>query len=76
MNNQRVTQTARILNHLESFGSITSLDAMREYGIMRLASRICDLRQAGYNITSEREQSKNRLGESVHYVRYRLKRDA
>ena len=46
MNNQRVTQTARILNHLESFGSITSLDAMREYGIMRLASRICDLRQA------------------------------
>lgn len=43
---------------------------------MRLASRICDLRQAGYSITSEREQSKNKLGESVHYVRYRLERDA
>lgn len=39
------------MRHLRDYGSITPLDAMREYGIMRLASRISDLRKGGVNIT-------------------------
>ncbi len=35
-----MTQCQRILRHLKDYGSITSVEAMREYGIMRLASRI------------------------------------
>ena len=33
----KITQCERILRHLNDFGSITSLEAMQDYGIMRLA---------------------------------------
>ena len=68
----KVTQCERILRHLKDYGSITSLEAVTEYGIMRLASRINDLKNRGYHIISETKTSKNRYGESVHYSVYRL----
>mgnify|MGYP004671035539 CR=1 FL=1 len=46
-------QTEKIARHLETYGSITSLEAMQEYGIMRLASRISDLKRAGIPIKTE-----------------------
>ena len=42
-----MTQCDRILRHLEDAGSITQAEAMSEYGIMRLAARIADLRGRG-----------------------------
>jgi hypothetical protein len=57
---------------LEDFGSITSLEAMSEYGIMRLASRIADLKGQGYPIVSERVTGKNRYEETTSYSVYRL----
>ena len=42
-----MTQNERILRHLNEQGSITQLEAMKEYGIMRLASRISDLKRKG-----------------------------
>ncbi len=68
----KLTQCERVLRHLEDFGSITSLEAMTEYGIMRLASRITDLKGQGYDIVSERGSSKNRYGETTSYSVYRL----
>lgn len=68
-----MTQAERIIRHLNDYGSITSLEAMKEYGIMRLASRISDLKDDGYEIVSERETAKNRYGEKVSYARYRFK---
>lgn len=68
----KITQNDRILRHLKDHGSITSLEAMQEYGIMRLASRINDLKCMGYNIISETITSKNRYNESVHFSEYRL----
>ena len=68
----KLTQCERILRHLEDFGSITSLEAMSEYGIMRLASRINDLKGMGYPILSERASSKNRYNETTSYSVYRL----
>ena len=65
-----MTQEERILRHLNDYGSITSLEAMQEYGIMRLASRVSDLRAAGYNITKTMETGKNRYNEPTHYARY------
>ena len=35
-----MNQTERILRHLQTFGAITSLEAIQDYGILRLASRI------------------------------------
>ena len=67
-----MTQKDRILRHLRDYGSITSLEAMTEYGIMRLASRINDLKKRGYNICSVMEAGKNRYGEPTVYARYSL----
>ena len=69
-----MTQQERILRHIADYGSISSREAMEEYGIMRLASRVNDLRHAGHPIVREMESSKNRYGESVTYARYRLER--
>lgn len=68
----KMTQCDRIVRHMRDYGSITSLEAMREYGIMRLASRISDLRKRGYDIDVIMESSKNRYGESTSYARYSL----
>lgn len=67
-----MTQSERIVRHLRDYGSITSMEAMREYGIMRLASRISDLKKAGIPIRAEMVNGKNRYGEATSYARYYL----
>ena len=67
-----ITQCERILRHMKDYGSITSLEAVNEYGIMRLASRINDLRSEGIAIVSEMKTGKNRYGETTHFAVYRL----
>lgn len=71
-----MTQTDRILRHLREHGSITPLDALREFGCMRLGARIYDLKRAGYQIDSKIEWHRNRNGERVSYARYTLKESA
>ena len=68
----RIPQNERILRHLCDYGSITSLEAMQDYGIMRLASRIHDLRTIGYDIRGETVAAKNRYGEPTRFVRYAI----
>lgn len=69
-----MTQCETILRHMEDFGSISSLEAMQEYGIMRLASRINDLKKSGVPIHREMVSRKNRYGETVSFARYSLER--
>ena len=66
------TQNDRILRYMRDFGSITQIEAMRDLGVMRLASRISDLKSRGYQIKTTWESSRNRYGEAVSYKRYRL----
>ena len=47
---QAMTQCNMIAEYLENGYSITSLEALQMFGCMRLASRICDLRDRGYKI--------------------------
>lgn len=71
-----MTQNERIKRHIETFGSITSYEAFREYGITRLSARIYDLRRDfGLNITSERKTTKNRFDEPVSYAVYKLDKE-
>ena len=70
-----LTQCDKILRHLQDYGSISQMDALREYGIMRLASRISDLKRQGYPVTREMVAWKNRYGETVTYARYSLQKD-
>lgn len=67
-----MNQEKRILEYMEEFGSITPLEALKDLGIMRLASRISDLKSRGYNIIMEYERGVNRFGEKTKYARYRL----
>ena len=67
-----MSQCERIIRHLHDHGSITSYEAITEYGILRLASRISDLRAQGIPIVSEVATGKNRYGETTHYSVYRL----
>ena len=66
------TQNERILDYMARFGSITQYEALQDLGVMRLASRISDLRRLGYPITSTVEEVKNRFGEKCHIKRYRM----
>ena len=66
------TQNERIIDYINEFGSITQLDALKDLGVMRLASRISDLRRLGYPIISTIEPVKNRYGEKCHIKRYSL----
>lgn len=73
MLDRKATQADRIIDYIEEFGSITQMDALRDLSVMRLASRISDLRKAGYPIKSEIEVVKNRYGENCYIKRYSLK---
>lgn len=49
---QTMTQNKMIAEWLKKGYSLTSLDALRMFGCMRLASRICDLRERGLEINT------------------------
>lgn len=67
-----MTQCERVIQYLQEFGSITTLEAVNELGILRLASRICDLTQEGYKFRRETVTGKNRYGDKTHFTRYYL----
>lgn len=67
-----MTQCEMILRHMEECGTITSWEAMQQYGVMRLASRITDLKKAGIPIKREMVGQKNRYGDTVTFARYSL----
>ena len=69
---RKQTQNDRILAYMEAFGSITQLEALRDLGVMRLASRISDLKRQGHPIKSEMEVVENRFGESCKIKRYSM----
>lgn len=68
----KATQAQRVLDYIDEFGSITQIEALNDLGVMRLASRISDLKKQGYPITSTVEAVKNRYGEKCHIKRYSL----
>ena len=67
-----MTQKKMILKHLQDYGSIEPLEALGDYGIYRLASRISELRDAGYKITTEKVQKLNRFGKKIQFAKYVL----
>lgn len=65
-----MTQKERIDKYIKDFGSITVLDAFRDLGICNFTARVSEMRFLGYPVKSEWEESKNRYGEKVKYLRY------
>lgn len=69
-----MTQNERVVEYINRFGSITTLEAFNDLGVTRLASRICDLTKMGYEFDKEFESAKNRYGDPVSYVRYKIRK--
>lgn len=67
---KRLTQAQKVLKYLNDFGSITSLEAYRDLGIIQLPRRIFDLRQAGINIKSDWQVVINRYNEKTQIKRF------
>ena len=63
------TQNNRILAHIKRHGSITPLEALNEYGCLRLAARVYELREAGHKIDMERVDWGNK-----HFARYYMRK--
>ena len=65
-----MNQNQTVLKHLLKKGRITSLQAIQLYGVTRLASRINDLKQAGWNIQGDMIPVINRYGQTVYVKQY------
>lgn len=53
----KMTQRQRVLERLRNRGTLTTMEAVTEMGIMSLPKRIEELRKAGYPISMKWEQT-------------------
>ena len=68
----KITQENRILEHLQQCGSITSWEAIKEFGATRLSAIIFNLKEKGYLFNEEWVTATNRYGDSVSFKKYIL----
>ena len=65
-----MTTKERVLNYIKEFGSITTLDSIRDLGYTRLSDGIYRLQKDGIPIKDRIEHGKNRWGEDTIFKRY------
>ena len=63
-------KTKKVLEHLQTNGSITTIGAFMLFKATRLSAIIYNLRKYGYSIISKPESYTNADGETSHFVRY------
>jgi hypothetical protein len=68
--NQVKSQSDAILWHLKTYGSITSYEAIKEYGATRLSAIIFNHRKEGYDIDSFPLTKKTRFGRNTTIAKY------
>jgi len=64
------SQSDAILWHLKTYGSITSYEAIKEYGATRLADLIYKHKKNGYEIDSIPIKKKTRFGRNTTISKY------
>tara|TARA_R100000781_G_C4052600_1_gene118171 strand:- start:433 stop:711 length:279 start_codon:yes stop_codon:yes gene_type:complete len=64
------SQSDAVLWHLKTYGSITSYEAIREYGATRLSAIIFNHRRDGYDIDSLPITKKTRFGRNTTIAKY------
>ena len=67
-----MTHKDMILELLRTGKWISPIDAFRECGTMKLATRIGELRRDGYEIETQYVSYINRFGKKMYHNRYRL----
>ena len=64
------SQKTRVMNHLKRYGKIDPFKAWNYYGVYRLASVICRLRNDGYELDTVNKPVINKYGEQVFVAEY------
>ncbi|MBT4079676.1 MAG: hypothetical protein HOE82_03595 [Gammaproteobacteria bacterium] len=67
-----MNQNEWVLRYLQTGKRLTARDALQTFGVMRLAARILDLKDSGYEIRREMVEVNNRFGATVKVARYFL----
>lgn len=70
------SQTEDVIKFMKEHGSITSMDAIKNFGATRLSAIIFSLRKRGYDIDTRMEVGKNRYGKTSEYARYVLNKES
>lgn len=73
--NNNLSQISEIITHLRKYKTITSYEAILNYGATRLSGIIFTLKERGFGIRTEIVQGKNRYGNITHYAVYHLEKD-
>tara|TARA_R110002020_G_scaffold4512_4_gene19666 strand:- start:2782 stop:2991 length:210 start_codon:yes stop_codon:yes gene_type:complete len=64
-----ITKKDKVLDHLETYGTITPLEAMEKYNSMRLSAIIFDLKKEGHQIKTNMKRTK-----TSNYAVYSIER--
>lgn len=72
MSNEFMNQTDELYRYLLDHDSITPMKALRELGIMRLASRISDLKKRGVVIDKEMVEVRAKNGRRCKVASYSI----
>ena len=72
MSGKKTNKTEKVLEHLQTYGCITSLEAIELYGATRLSDIIYRLRKRKYNILTIDIPFVDRFGTKSAYGKYVL----
>lgn len=72
MSEKKTNKTEKVLEHLKTYGCITSLEAIEKYKATRLSAIIFNLRKRGLNIDTIDIPFVDEYGTKSHYGKYVL----
>ena len=76
MNNKRTLQVDAAIEYMREHGSLTSLEALTELGILSFPKRVCEIKARGFYIKDKWEKGVSRYGTTYRIKRYYLIEEA
>lgn len=64
------TQHQQIAEYIDTFGSITPMQAFMDFGCTKLSTRVGEMVKKGYRFKKTLIRSYNRYGKRTHYMKY------
>lgn len=68
-----MNKTKAVLQWLQTHASISSMEAIDNFGATRLSAIIFNLRKAGHNIETVMCEGRDRFGNQTRFARYYLR---
>lgn len=70
---KKISKTWKVAKHLRDFGSITSWEAIEQYGATRLSAIIYNLKKIGWEFEWEDIKFQDRYGDENTFRKYILR---